>query len=107
MEVVMFRKLGLAGAVLGTVISLALPVSGLAIERNGRNDDESGYLSAQGTRRFATPANRIRFDYNSRREVGFDGKGAHSQIRFGRPDKPTDRKSEHPGLRNSGGFDRR
>jgi hypothetical protein len=106
MEVVMLRKLGLAGAVLGTVMSLALPMTGLAMERNGRNDGESGY-SSEGTRGYATPTNRIRFDQNSRREMGFDGKGAHSQIRFRRSDNRTDRNGGHAGLRDSGGFDRR
>jgi hypothetical protein len=61
----MLRKLGLAGGVLGMVFSVALPVSGLARERNGRDDLQSGYSWADGNRRYPTPIYSREFDQHS------------------------------------------
>ena len=100
----MLRKLGLASAVLGTVMSLALPVSGLAEERSGRNDRESAYSWADRNRGDETPMYRTRFDQNSRREMPFDR--AHSQMRRpGGSNNATDRGVERSGSRNSGRLD--
>lgn len=99
----MLRKLGLAGAVLGTALSLALPVSGLAMERNGRNDGESGYSRAEGTRGYAIPTSRIRFNQSSHEGVRSDRSKrglSDSRIRYSRQN--TDRGSENPGSRISG-----
>jgi hypothetical protein len=107
----MLRQLGLAGAVLGTVLSLALPVSGLAMERNGRNNSQSGYSWTDGARAYATPTNRIRFDQHSRREVRSDREGqshngwSDSQIRH--TPQNADRNSDNHGLRDFGAFGRR
>jgi hypothetical protein len=106
----MFRKLGLAGGVLGMVFSLASPVSGLARERNDRNDRESGNSRADNNRGYATPTYRRGFDQHSRREMQFDREGrfqtgpVDSQIRSGRSNNSTDRGGENTGWRNSGGF---
>ena len=106
----MFRKLGLAGGVLGMVFSLALPLSGLAGEGNDRNDRESGYSWADNNRGYASPTYRRGFDQHSRRDMPFDREGhfqmgpVDSQVRSGRSKDSTDRGAENSGWRNSGGF---
>jgi hypothetical protein len=104
----MLRKLGLAGAVLGTVLSLALPVSGRASERNGRDNRDAGYLSANGNRSHAFSEYRTRFDRNSQREAGinrerrFQNGRPVSRVRQARQNP--DRGGEKSGLRDSGGW---
>jgi hypothetical protein len=106
----MLRKLGLAGEVLGMVFSLALPVSGLARERNDRNDRESGYSWTNDNRGFATSTYRRGFDQHSRQEMPFDREGrfqmgpVDSQIRSGRSNNSRDRGGENNGWQNSSGF---
>ena len=86
----MLRKPGLAGGVLGIAFSLALPVSGLAKERNDGNDREFGYSRADDNRGYASPTYRRGFDQHSRQEMQFDREGrfqmgpVDSQIRSGR-----------------------